>query len=315
MSPEAFDLDGISGGSAAPVKDPADGIPRGIRGRMAERRRRLPPGRTQIIIGILLLAPIVVIAIGAPWLAPHDPTELHLLEKLLPPAWLDGGASTYLLGTDHLGRDILSRVMYGARVSIFVGALSVIGSSLIGVTLGLVVGYYRRITDGVVMAIAEVQQSFPFLALAIVVVAIIGRGLLKLVFVLILGGWILFARVVRGEAMSVTQRDYIAGARALGASDLRIMSRHILPNVRASIIIMATFSFAWFIIAEASLSFLGLGVDPATPSWGQMMSDSRNYLVFAWWYPTFPGLALVSCVLGANLIGDGLHDLWDPLQT
>jgi peptide/nickel transport system permease protein len=302
-------------GAVPPMETPPADGPHGFRARMADRRRRLPPGRTQIIVGLILLVPIGVVAVAAPWLAPHNPNELHLLDKLLPPAWTDGGSSMYLLGTDHLGRDILSRVMYGSRVSMFVGVLAVVGSGIVGVTLGLVVGYYRRFVDGIVMGLAEVQQSFPFLALAIVVVAVIGRGLVKLVLVLMIGGWILFARVVRGEAMSVTQRDFVDGARAIGASDVRIMFRHILPNVRSSIIIMATFSFAWFIIAEASLSFLGLGVDPSMPSWGQMLSDSRNYLAIAWWYPAFPGLALVSCVLGANLIGDGLHESWDPFQA
>ncbi len=277
---------------------------------------RLPwwrrPGSLQIVIGLLLTVPIVILAVGAPWLAPHPPNGIELVDRLLPPAWQEGGSSEYLLGTDNQGRDILSRVIYGARVSLIVGTIATIASGLIGVAIGLVAGYVRGWFDSIVMGLAEVQQSFPFLALAIVLGAVLGRGLGNILIVLTIGGWILFARVVRGEAMAMAQRQFIDGARALGAGNLRIMLRHILPNVRSSIIIILTFNFAWFIIAEASLSFLGLGVDPDTPSWGQMLSDSRNYLSTAWWFPAFPGIALVSLVLGVNLLGDGLQDRWDP---
>jgi peptide/nickel transport system permease protein len=270
------------------------------------------PGLLQTVVGLVLVVPFVVIAIGAPWIAPHDPNAIDLAHRLAPPAWQDGGTSAHFLGTDHLGRDLLSRVIYGARVSMLVGAMTVLGAGLIGVVVGLLAGYFRGPLDVIVTSVAEIQQSFPFLALAIVVVAAVGRGLVNIIGVLIIGGWILFARVVRGEAMSISKRQFVDGARALGAGHLRIMGRHILPNVRSSIIIIATFNFAWFIIAEASLSFLGLGVDPSTPSWGQMLSDSRNYLELAWWYPAFPGVALVALVLGANLLGDGLQDRWDP---
>jgi peptide/nickel transport system permease protein len=270
------------------------------------------PGLLQTVVGLALVVPFLVIAVLAPWISPHDPNAIDLVHRLTPPAWQSGGDPSHLLGTDHLGRDLLSRLIYGARVSMLVGVLTVLGAGLIGVVVGLLAGYFRGPLDVVVTGIAEIQQSFPFLALAIVVVAAIGRGLANIIAVLIIGGWILFARVVRGEAMSIAQRQFVDGARALGAGHVRIMTRHILPNVRSSIIVIATFNFAWFIIAEASLSFLGLGVDPSTPSWGQMLSDSRNYLELAWWYPAFPGLALVALVLGANLLGDGLQDRWDP---
>jgi peptide/nickel transport system permease protein len=271
------------------------------------------PVRRQRRIGALFIfavAWIVLIglaAIFANWLPIQSPTDMDLLAKRAAP-FSDG----HLLGTDHLGRDILSRVIYGARVSLVVGGLAVLGAGLIGVTIGLLAGYFRGVFDAVVTMIAEIQQSFPFLALAIVVVAAIGRGVTNIVAVLIVGGWILFARVVRGEAMSISRRQFVDGARALGAGHTRILLRHILPNVRSSIIVITTFNFAWFIITEASLSFLGLGVDPDTPSWGQMLSDSRNYLALAWWYPAFPGIALVALVLGANMLGDGLQDRWDP---
>lgn len=270
------------------------------------------PGLLQLVAGITLVTPVVVMAIFTPWLAPHDPNAIDLANRLAPPVWSDGGNADHVLGTDHNGRDLLSRVVYGARVSIFVGGLAVLGAGFVGVVIGMLVGYFRGFADTVVTMFAEIQQSFPFLALAIVLVASIGRGMINIVIVLIAGGWIMFARVVRGETLTIAKRQFVDGARALGASHLRIMARHILPNIRASIIIIGTFNFAWFIIAEASLSFLGLGVDPDTPSWGQLLSDSRNYLDLAWWYPAFPGIALVALVLGANLIGDGLQDRWDP---
>lgn len=269
-------------------------------------------GRTQIIVGLVLVVPVLFVAVFAPLLAPHDPGAIDLVHRLAPPAWASGGTGDHVLGTDHLGRDMLSRVIYGARVSLVVGGLAVLGAGLLGVAIGLLAGYFRGVFDAIVMMIAEIQQSFPFLALAIVVVAAIGRGVTNIVAVLVIGGWIMFARVVRGEAMSIAKRPFVDGARALGAGHARIILRYVLPNVRSSIIVITTFNFAWFIIAEASLSFLGLGVDPNTPSWGQMLSDSRNYLALAWWYPAFPGIALVALVLGANMLGDGLQDRWDP---
>jgi peptide/nickel transport system permease protein len=270
------------------------------------------PGNLQILVGVVLVVPFVVLALTAQWVSPHDPNTIDLVNRLAPPAWDPRGSAEHILGTDHLGRDLLSRLIYGARVSILVGVVSVVGAGLIGVVIGMLAGYFRGVLDTVVTAIAEIQQSFPFLALAIVVVAAVGRGLANIIGVLILGGWILFARVVRGETMSISQRVFVEGARAIGCGHTRIMARHILPNVRAAVIIIASFNFAWFIIAEASLSFLGLGVDPSTPSWGQMLSESRNYLALAWWYPAFPGLVLVALVLGANLLGEGLQDRWDP---
>jgi peptide/nickel transport system permease protein len=193
-----------------------------------------------------------------------------------------------------------------------IGTVTMIGAGIVGVTIGLLAGYFRGAIDVVVTSVAEIQQSFPFLALAIVVIATVGHGLGKVIAVLILGGWMLFFRVVRGETMSIAQRPFIDGARAIGASHPRIILRYILPNIGASVIVIATFNFAWFITAEASLSFLGLGVDPSTASWGQMLSDARAYFELAWWYPAFPGIALVALVLGANMLGDGLQNRWDP---
>ena len=273
---------------------------------------RSRPGFGSVVAGLVLLGLVGFIGLAAPVLAPSDPGTVELLQRLKPPAWVEGGVPAHLLGTDHLGRDLLSRLLYGARVSLIVGVVAVVGSGAIGVALGLAAGYYRGLLDDVIMRLADIQQSFPYLALAIAVVAVVGPGLQNLILVLAVTGWVLYARVVRAEVLSLREKEFIEAARSAGASDLRIMMRHILPNVTSAIVIIATFNLAYFIVAEASVTFLGLGVDPATPSWGMMLSESRNYLQVAWWYPTFPGLALLLTVVGANLLGDGLRDLWDP---
>jgi peptide/nickel transport system permease protein len=273
---------------------------------------RSQAGFGQATAGFILLGLIAILGLLAPLLAPADPGTVGLLQRLKPPVGLDGALAANPLGTDHLGRDLLSRLLYGARVSLIVGVVAVVGSGLIGVALGLVAGYYRGLLDDAIMRLADIQQSFPYLALAIAVVAVVGPGLQNLILVLAVTGWVLYARVVRAEVLSIREKEFIEAARAAGASDNRILMRHILPNVTSAIIIIATFNLAYFIIAEASVTFLGLGVDPATPSWGMMLSESRNYLQVAWWYPTFPGLALLLTVLAANLLGDGLRDLWDP---
>ncbi len=304
--------------SDAPAAGPgAAGAPRGkttsaspiaARDTAPLRRHR---GLGSVVVGVLILGATAVIALGAPLLAPRDPTRIAMLERLRPPSWA-GGKGGYLLGTDHLGRDVLSRTVYGARVSLLVGASAVLGSGALGVTLGLLAGYVGGRFDDAVMRLADVQQSFPYLALAIAVVGILGPGLGKLILVLAVTGWVLYARVVRAEVLGVREHEFVEAAHALGVSDLGIMARHVLPNIRSSVIIVATFNFAYFIVAEASLTFLGLGLDPSTPSWGMMLSDSRNYLHVAWWYPTVPGTGLMLTVMAANLLGDGLRDLWDP---
>ena len=296
-------VDGSAGSAAEQLPPVADEQP-------LRRRRRAGVG--QIIVGLILLGPIVIAGVAAPQLAPHDPVTVDVAQRLVPPMWVDGGSGEHVLGTDSLGRDIYSRILFGARVSLLVGVAAVVGSGVIGIILGLLVGYYKGWLDSVLMGYADVQQSFPFLALAIVVVALLGSSLTNVLIVLVIGGWILYARIVRAEVLSVSQKDFIEGAKSVGASDLRILYKHLLPSVRSPILIVSTFNFAWFIIAEASLSFLGLGIPPSIPSWGAMMSESRAYLNIAWWFPLFPGVALVSCVLGANLLGDGLRDLWDP---
>jgi peptide/nickel transport system permease protein len=263
------------------------------------------------IFGLLLLALVGLCALFAPLLTPHDPTEQELSRRLLPPAW-SGGQPEHLLGTDSLGRDNLSRIIYGARVSLVVGFLTVLVSGAIGVLLGLVAGYYGKLVDEVVMRLADVQLAFPFILLAISVIAVLGPGLRNVIIVLGIAGWMVYARLVRGEVLSVKQRDFVQAVRCLGASDGRIILRHILPNVTTPLIVVATFSVAQMIIAEASLSFLGLGVQPPEPTWGGMLADGRKYLDGAWWVATFPGLAIMLTVLSVNFVGDWLRDWMDP---
>lgn len=264
------------------------------------------------IAGSLILVTMSLVALAAPWIAPYDPVAMNLSERLLPPSLGAGQGVMHPCGTDQMGRDVLSRLFYGARVSLVIGLTTVVVSGAIGVLLGLVAGYFGGLVGDLIMRIADVQESFPFLALAIVVVALLGPGLRNTIIVLGVGGWVLFARVVRGDVLGVREKDYILAARALGVGDLRMMFRHILPNVVSPVIVLTTFAFSLMIITEASLSFIGLGVQPPAPSWGRMLGDGRDYLAVAWWLPTFPGLFIMLTVLGANLLGDCLRDMLDP---
>jgi len=296
------DADSASG---SPVLDGVRRLRGGRRLRWALRHYRMPA-----LLGFIMLL-TVLSAIFAPQLAPYDPNDGDLSSRLRPPAW-DGGTPEHLLGTDHLGRDLLSRLLWGGRVSLLVGFVSVAISGLIGVTLGLLAGYRRGIVDEVLMRIVDIQLSFPSLALAIAVVAVLGSGLRNVIIVLGISGWILFARVVRAEVLSLREQEFIEAARAVGVQDTRIMLRHLLPNLVGPITVVASFAFAIMIITEASLSFLGLGVPPAIPTWGGMLNDARDYLAIAGWLATFPGLALLAVVLMVNALGDWLRDELDP---
>jgi peptide/nickel transport system permease protein len=243
---------------------------------------------------------------------PQDPFHSQLAARLKPPAWLPTADPNFLLGTDQLGRDLLARVALGARVSLAVGVIATSLASILGVVLGLAAGYYRGQVDAVLGAITDVQLAFPLLALAISIVAVVGPGLVNLILVMGITGWVSFARIVRAEVLSVRERQFVLAARALGASDGRIISRAILPNVMGSVTVVAAFTFAQMIVVESSLSFLGLGVQPPTPTWGGMLNDARTYLQVAWWPATFPGLALLLTVLGVNLLGNWLRNALDP---
>lgn len=259
---------------------------------------------------------LVLIGLGSiftPWIAPHDPYDQDIVGRnLRPPGFLEGGLRAYPLGTDALGRDLLSRVMHGARVSLLVGVVAVVVSGTLGVTLGLVSGYYGGRTDRLLMRLAEVQLSFPFILLAISVIAVLGAGLRNIILVLGVTGWVTYARVVRGTVLPVKTLDFVSAARALGAPDHRIIFKHILPNVLGSVAVISTFSFAQMILAEAGLSFLGLGVQPPTPTWGGTLAEGRQYLSNAWWLTVFPGLAIMCTVLAINVLGDWLRDTLDP---
>ena len=260
------------------------------------------------LVGALVVLAAVVVAVAAPALAPGDPIKNSLLDRLTPPTW--GGE--HPLGTDTLGRDVASRLLHGARVSLLVGFSAVLLAGVSGVVLGLVSGWYRGWLDDVLMRLGDVQLAFPVLVLAVAVLAVLGASVVNLILVLGVTGWITYARIVRGEVLTLRERDFVAAARALGADDAWILRRHLLPNVLPPITVVATFSVARTIIAEASLSFLGLGIPAPAPSWGAMLDEGRNYITTGWWLALFPGLAILLLVLGINLVGDWLRDVLDP---
>jgi peptide/nickel transport system permease protein len=268
--------------------------------------------RGAVMSSIIVLAAVTAAAILAPMLSPADPLRNDLLERLTPPMWSAGGSAAHPLGTDTLGRDVLSRLLYGARVSLLVGLTTVLISGVFGVALGVLGGFYGGWLDDVCMRAGDVQLAFPVLLLGVALLSVLGPGLGNLILVLTLSGWISYARIVRGETLSLKHREFVEAARALGALDGRLIWRHVLPNVWAPIAVVATFSVARTIIAEASLSFLGLGVPAPAPSWGAMLDEGRNYITTGWWLALFPGTAILLVVLVINLVGDWLRDALDP---
>jgi peptide/nickel transport system permease protein len=258
-------------------------------------------------VGLVLTIGVVVVALAAPWLARIDPMTTDFAGSLKPP-----GSPGHPLGTDQLGRDLLARVLYGARLALFIGACTVVVTALVGGLLGLLAGFVERWPSTVIMRLADVQLSFPFILLALTINAIVGLGLRNIILSLSAAGWVVYARVVRGEVLSVKQRDYVHAAAALGVGRTRLLFRHVLPNVAPSIIVVASLQFSQFVVAEAAISFLGFGVQPPTPAWGSMLSESRDFLYVAWWLAAFPGAALALTALGVNLLGDWLRDTLDP---
>ena len=258
-------------------------------------------------LGLGLTIAAVLGALLAPWLAAHDPLHADFTAFLKPP-----GSPGHLLGTDQLGRDLLARVLHGARLALFIGACTVVITAVVGGLLGLVAGFVERWPSTVLMRLADVQLSFPFILLALTINAIVGLGLRNIIISLSAAGWVVYARVVRGEVLSVKQRDFVHAAAALGMGRGRLLFRHVLPNVAPSIIVVASLQFSQFIVAEAAISFLGFGVQPPTPAWGSMLSESRDFLYVAWWLAAFPGAALALTALGVNLLGDWLRDTLDP---
>lgn len=259
-----------------------------------------------LLLGGILTMLVIIAALFPGLLSPDSPDTFNLRARLTPP-----GSTHYPLGTDPLGRDMLTRIVYGSRIAIVVGLSSVILAFAIGTTAGLVSGYYGGVIDALLMRLVDIQLAFPFILFAITVMAIIGPGLWKVIFVMAITQWVQFARVERGQVLTLKEADFIQAARSLGATNYRLMLKHILPNTLSPIIVLATVNIANNILLEASLSFLGLGVDPNAPSWGGMIADGRNYLQSAWWVATLPGVALAITVLGFNLLGDWLRDVMD----
>jgi peptide/nickel transport system permease protein len=276
-----------------------------------ERSRawRRPWMQPKFVVGASIVCVLTVVGVLSPWLAPYDPGKQTLEAALKAPQWF-GGA--HFLGTDSLGRDILSRVIYGARVSLLVAFAVVLISGFVGISLGAVSGYFGGRVDFTIQKLVEVVWAFPALLLAITILAFLGQGLFNLIMALVAQRWIQYCRVVRGQALALRGRDFVTATRALGASDQRIIRRHILPNLIQISLVIGTFSMASAIISEASLSFLGLGVPPEIPTWGTMLADSRSYISTAWWLALFPGLCIFLTVLGINLLGDAIRDLLDP---
>ena len=260
----------------------------------------------------VIIAILVVVAVLAPLIATHSPTEQSLPNKLKPPAWQEAGSTANLLGTDMLGRDLFSRLVYGARVSLTVALFALMSGGLIGLAIGIVAGYTGGRTDSALMRIVDATLTFPTILIALLLAVSLGAGLRTIVLAITVIIWARFARVVRGEVLSVKTRDFVALARIHGCSHLRIMAIHIVPNVMNTFMVLLTLHIGFVIIVEASLSFLGAGIPPPTPSWGQMVADGRGHIASAWWLSALPGAAIMLVVLAFNLFGDWLRDWLDP---
>ncbi|MBI1845474.1 MAG: ABC transporter permease [Candidatus Rokubacteria bacterium] len=276
--------------------------------------RRLVRRRTALF-GLAVMLLTVVVAAAAPVLAPFDPIEQNIGDRLKPPLWSDEAGRRHVLGTDHLGRDLVARVIHGARPALLVGVAAVLISGILGMLAGLVAGYFGGYADDVLMRLADIQLAFPFILLAIAVIGVLGPSLPTIIVVIGVSSWVVYARVVRGSVLSLREREFVQAALALGGRDGRVIFRHVLPNVFTPWLVVATLDMARVIVIESALSFLGLGVQPPTPTWGGMLADGRVYISTAWWLATFPGLAILVTVLGINLFGDGLRDTLDPRLT
>lgn len=264
------------------------------------------------LFGAAILLFVLLLAVFADVLAPHDPYAQDVMQKLMGPVWSPRSRPEFLLGTDQLGRDILSRLIYGSRITLLVAFSGTVAAGAIGITLGCLAGYYGGWVDAVIMRIADIQLSFPFILLALFIAAVLGPGVDNVILVACLCFWVQYARMVRGEILSIREMEYVEAIRALGGSDFRIIFRHILPNVMNMVVIIGTLEMARIIIMEAALSFLGLGVPVDVPTWGRMLAESRVNLVSYPWHSIFPGVLITATVLGVNLIGDWLRDYLDP---
>jgi peptide/nickel transport system permease protein len=272
-------------------------------------------GRPSALVGMIGLVIFVLVAAFAPLIAPYPPGKQSLANRLRPPAWVEGGSTQHLLGTDQLGRDLLSRLIYGSRVSLSVGVTAAALGGLLGVALGLVSGYWAgSLADTLFMRLADLQLSFPFLLLALVAMMVLGPGLINVILILGVTGWVVFARLVRGQVLSIRARNYVEAARALGGSDSYIVVKHVARNALGSSLALAALEVGRKISQEAALSFLGMGVPPPYPSWGGMLADGRAYIDSAWWVSTFPGLAIMLLILSVSQLGDWVAKAIDPQQ-
>ncbi|MBI4241505.1 MAG: ABC transporter permease [Candidatus Rokubacteria bacterium] len=268
--------------------------------------------RRTALFGLVVVVVVMLVALFAPWFSPFDPLEQEITQRLRAPGWQDASGRVHVLGTDHLGRDILARIIHGSRIALVVGFAAVAISGVLGMAIGLVSGYFGGRIDDLFMRLADIQLAFPFILLAIAVIGVLGPSLQNIIIVIGVSSWVVYARVVRGEVLSLREREFVQAAVALGSQDWRVLLRHVLPSAFTPWLVVATLDMARVIVVESALSFLGLGVQPPTPTWGGMLADGRVYLSTAWWLATFPGLAILVTVLGINLLGDGLRDTLDP---
>jgi peptide/nickel transport system permease protein len=265
-------------------------------------------------IGVILIAALVFMALAAPLLAPHDPTTQNLRARLKPPAWEEKGSWNHVLGTDHLGRDVLSRVIYGSRVSLLVGAAVVIIAGSFGVVMGLFAGYRGGRTDSFIMRWIDTQVAFPGLLLALIILAVIGPSMITVIIVLSLNGWMVYGRMTRGAVLSVRQTEYVEAAEIVGCKGRRVIFRHILPNLTSPLLTLSILEFARIVLAEAALSFLGLGIQPPATSWGLDVATGKDYIFRAWWLVTMPGIAISITVLAINLVASWMRLISDPQE-
>lgn len=262
--------------------------------------------------GLFIVITVIIIALIARFIAPYDPSLQDVTNVSQPPAWLEGGNISHILGTDNMGRDILSRVIYGTRISLLIGVCSVLIAGIIGVIVGLIAGYYGGFIDNVLMRLVDSFLAIPNILLAIVILGVLGPNMVTLILVLGITNWVVYARMVRGHVLTLKEAGFVKAAVSLGVKDNKIITRHLLPNIMSDFIVISTLTIATAIIAEASLSFLGLGIQPPDISWGLMLSDGRDHISTSWWIATFSGLALTITVLGIMFLGDWLRDVLDP---
>lgn len=270
-------------------------------------RRGIVPVASALIVVVMIL-----VAIFAPWIAPFDPLQQNLQNRLFEPSLMGAAQHDHYLGTNALGQDVLSILIYGARISLLIAFITVAIRIVLGVGMGVLAGFYGGIVDDILMRLADIQIALPTLIVAIAIMAVLGPGITNLIVVLALTGWVYFARVVRSEVLSLRERDFILAARSIGASNARVIGKHLLPNTISAVLVISTLQVATVIIAESSLSFLGVGVGVRTPTWGQTISQGREYVGSAWWLSVTPGIAIFVTVLAINLIGDWLRDHFDP---